>query len=161
MELSLNTIVLSTATLLTGLSAGLFYAWQISVIPGTKRASDDAYLETMQHINRAIINPFFMLIFFGSFIAQIISLFLFAGLTLSFWLLIAATIANAITLGITGSGNVPLNNELDNVDLKMLTEQLKNRFRSSYESPWNRLHLIRTVFAVISFILLLLVFLTT
>ena len=102
-----------------------------------------------------------MLIFFGSFIAQIISLFLFAGLTLSFWLLIAATIANAITLGITGSGNVPLNNELDNVDLKLLTEQLKNRFRISYELPWNRLHLIRTVFAVLSFILLLLVFLTT
>ena len=157
MELTFNTIILALATLLTGVSAGLFDAWQISVIPGTKRASDAAYLETMQHINRAIINPFFMLIFFGSFITQIISLFLFADQALVFWLLLIATIFYAATLGITGAGNVPLNNELDRVELKGMDIDLKNRFRTYYELRWNRLHLIRTVFSVLSFLLLLLV----
>jgi hypothetical protein len=36
-----------SAIVLTGLSAGLFYAWAVSVIPGTKKVKDFTYLETM------------------------------------------------------------------------------------------------------------------
>lgn len=57
MEISIKTITLFAAALLTGLSAGLFYAWAVSVIPGTRKVTDMIYLETMQSINRAIRNP--------------------------------------------------------------------------------------------------------
>ncbi|CAE7470434.1 unnamed protein product, partial [Symbiodinium microadriaticum] len=45
-----------------------FYAWSVSVIPGTKRLADLTYLESMQSINRAILNPAFFVVFFGSMI---------------------------------------------------------------------------------------------
>ena len=66
MELSAKGTTLLIAILLTGLSARLFYAWEVSVIPGTKRIPNRAYLETMQSINRAILHPAFYIIFFGS-----------------------------------------------------------------------------------------------
>ena len=53
----MDTISLAAATILTGLSAGLLYGWRVSVIPGTRRTSSHAYVETMQAINRAILNP--------------------------------------------------------------------------------------------------------
>ena len=58
MEITLKSIILFSTLILTGLSAGFFYAWQVSVIPGTKRVVDLTYLETMQSINRAILNHF-------------------------------------------------------------------------------------------------------
>jgi uncharacterized membrane protein len=160
MELTLSAIILFSTTLLTGLSAGLFYAWQVSVIPGTKQVSDTAYLETMQLINRKIINPFFILIFLGSFITQLTSLYLFADQDTAFWILFASTLSYTATLGITGAGNVPLNNDLDKVELPGLNADQKIKLRIDYESPWNLLHLIRTVFSLLSFVLLLLVVFT-
>ena len=59
----MDTISLAAATILTGLSAGLLYGWRVSVIPGTRRTSSHAYVETMQAINRAILNPAFFLVF--------------------------------------------------------------------------------------------------
>jgi uncharacterized membrane protein len=35
------------------------------VIPGTRRIDDIAYVTTMQHINKAIINPAFIIPFMG------------------------------------------------------------------------------------------------
>lgn len=151
----MKAITLFAAILLTGLSAGLFYAWEFSVIPGTKKVGDHTYIETMQSINRAIINPAFMLIFFGSLAVQILSTFQFKG-TPAFWFLVVATAIYFLgTILVTIMGNVPLNNALDVVEIKNLSpDQLINQ-RSHYEPRWNRLHTIRTTFSVISFMLLL------
>lgn len=154
MELSIKSILLFIAVLLTGLSAGLFFAWSVSVIPGTKRIADLTYLETMQSINKAILNPAFFLIFFGSLIFLAINVVLQfqTGTSLTFAFLLAATITYFIgTIGVTSFGNVPLNNALEAINLNNLNlEQLKE-FRNNYELKWNRLHSIRTVFAVLSF----------
>jgi uncharacterized membrane protein len=154
MELSVKGIVWLIAIVLTGLSAGLFYAWEVSVIPGTKKIGDRSYVETMQSINRAIINPAFMLIFLGSFILQIITTFQHRG-TDALWFLLAAALTYFIgTLLVTGLGNVPLNNALDALNINELsTDQIMGK-RNQYELRWNRLHTIRTVFAVLSFLLL-------
>ena len=157
MEISIKSTMLFSTILLTGLSAGLFYAWAVSVIPGTKKVPDLMYLETMQSINRAILNPAFYLIFFGS-------LFLLIGTTIqhfqagpTFWLLLAATIVYLVgTFGVTAFGNVPLNDSLDIVDLNEISADLMNQTRENYEVRWNKLHMIRTVFAVLSFALSLL-----
>ena len=52
MELSIRSLVLLATVVLTGLSAGFFYAWSVSVIPGTQKIAHSAYLESMQSINR-------------------------------------------------------------------------------------------------------------
>lgn len=156
MELSLRSTSLFAALLLTGLSAGLFYAWSVSVIPGTRRISDASYLETMQHINRAILNPAFFLIFFGSLITLLLATYseLRNGWSLAGALWLFAFIAYAAgTFGVTAAGNVPLNEALDKIDLNTITSEAANQWRLSYETDWNRWHLIRTIFAVISFIL--------
>jgi uncharacterized membrane protein len=152
MELSIKSITLFTAIILTGLSAGLFYAWMVSVIPGTRKVVDITYLESMQSINRAILNPAFFLIFFGSPLVLVISTIQQFNSGISFWLLLAATLIYMFgTFGVTALGNVPLNDALDVLDLAELGESKIAEFRMSYEQKWNRLHLIRTVFSVLSF----------
>ena len=60
-----NNTLLITGVIGTGLVAGLLYGWAVSVIPGTTRVGDHTYVETMQDINRAIINPAFIVPFMG------------------------------------------------------------------------------------------------
>ena len=60
-----NNTLLITGVIGTGLVAGLLYGWAVSVIPGTTRVGDHTYVETMQDINRAIINPAFIIPFMG------------------------------------------------------------------------------------------------
>ncbi len=156
MEISIKTITLFTAVLLTGLSAGFFYAWAVSVIPGARRVGDMAYLEAMQAINRAILNPAFFLIFFGSLAALAVSAVQQQQSGLTFWLALAAAITYLLgTFGVTVFGNVPLNDALDALSLHELTPDKITSTRSHYEIRWNRLHMARTLFAVLSFILAL------
>lgn len=153
MEISIKSITLFTAIILTGLSAGLFYAWQVSVIPGTKKVIDPTYLETMQSINKAILNPAFFLSFFGSLIALSLSTIQQYGSGISFWIILAATIIYLIgTFGITAFGNVPLNDALEALDLAELSDSKIVEFRKYYEGKWNRLHVIRTLFSVLAFV---------
>jgi uncharacterized membrane protein len=157
MEFSLNFTALFSATLLTGLSAGLFYAWQVSVIPGTKRVQDSVYIETMQKINRAIINPPFMLIFLGSLLLQILSAFLYRDTSAAFWFILASALIYGIgTVIVTGLGNVPLNDKLDTLSLPDMSKEQLAIERQHYEAKWNKFHLVRSVFAVLSFMLILL-----
>ena len=161
MEFNFKEIVLLATIFITGLSAGFFYAWQVSVIPGTKKITDGSYLEAMQLINRAVLNPAFFIIFFGALILLVWSTYLEykAGISLTFWLTLGAAVVYLIgTFGITAIGNVPLNESLNVIQLNTLSVEELNATRTNYELPWNRLHLIRTIFSLISFGLLLLTF---
>ena len=155
MEISIKTSTLFVAILLTGLSAGLFYAWTVSVIPGTRRVIDISYIETMQSINRAILNPAFFLIFFGSLLFLIVSAYQHyqPPMSLSFWLILGATLSYLIgTFGVTLFGNVPMNEVLDKIKLSELSLDQLIDTRQSFEVRWNRLHMIRTVFSVLAFV---------
>mgnify|MGYP003677959614 CR=1 FL=1 len=155
MEISVKSMVMFGALVLTGLSAGLFYAWSVSVIPGTQKVLDTTYLEAMQSINRAILNPAFFFIFFGSVIfLSIASIYEFHDNKWVFGILLTASITYLIgTVGVTAFGNVPLNDQLDALHLTELSQEKIMAFRKFYEDNWNRLHMIRTVFSVLSFLL--------
>ncbi len=158
MPFPLKSFILYSGVLLTGLSAGLFYAWAVSVIPGTQRISDAGYLESMQAINRAILNPAFYLVFMGPAILLGLGTFQHYGTGSSFWLLLAATIIYLLgTFGVTVLGNVPLNDQLDLLDLSQLTAEQAKSFRLSYAKAWNRFHIWRTLAAVFAFGLALVV----
>ena len=155
MEISLKSIILFGSVLITGLSAGLFYAWSVSVIPGTQKVTDQVYLETMQSINRAILNPAFFLVFFGSVLMLgFSSIYGYQSGNLIFGFMLSAFACYFIgTVAVTGLGNVPLNDQLDALKLDQLALEEAGKFRKYYESRWNRLHQIRTAFAVLSFML--------
>ena len=152
----MKSITFFTTTLLNGLSAGFFFAWSVSVILGTKKVSDFTYLETMQNTNKEILNPLFFLIFFGSLATLMLNTALQFNNKLVFWLLLSSTMIYLLgTFGVTALGNVPLNNELEALNISQLnTLELKN-FRTYYEGHWNMYHNIRTLSTMISFILLL------
>jgi len=158
METQLQTISLNASLLLTGLSAGLFFAWSVSVIPGTQKVDASTYLTTMQSINREILNPSFFVVFFGSLLIMLTAILLMWDLSSgALWYLAGALLSYAIgTVFVTGLGNVPLNNELDTLQLELLSEEKMRTFRAYYEARWNRLHAIRMFFSVLSFIMLLL-----
>src|SRR3954469_7161010 len=61
-------LMLGAATLTTGLVAGVFYAYSVSVDPGLAAQSDASYIATMQEINERIQNP----LFFASFIGAVL-----------------------------------------------------------------------------------------
>jgi uncharacterized membrane protein len=157
MEISNTILIQFLSVLLSGLVAGLFFGWQVSVIPGNKLVANDSYLETMQKINREILNPLFYLVFIGSVPVLIINTvyqYLQSSAT-SFWISVAAAIIHLVgVFMVTGLGNVPMNNKLDKQDLAPMSEHDMAKFRIWYESKWNSLHTIRTVSSILAFALL-------
>jgi len=154
-----QTIILVLATLLTGLTAGLCFTWNNAVTPGVGQLVDMGYLRSFQEMNRAIINPIFLIVFFGPFFLHIANVFLFktsSGTIL--WMVMASAGLYIIGLvAVTIFGNVPLNELLDKTDLMQASAEELKLLRDNFEVKWNRFHLIRTVSTVLSFLLLLII----
>lgn len=150
----MNATSLFASILLSGLMAGFMFAWTVSVLPGLRAAPDSTSVSTMQNINREIINPGFVVPFvLAPIVLALASLAHFrAGQLRRGWLL-AVACAMYVTgvLGVTGVGNVPLNNSLDEFDLNAATiESLATR-RRSFETQWNRWHYARTAASMLVF----------
>ena len=159
MEINIKSLILIISILTTGLSAGLFYAFSVSVIPGLANVSHRTYLEAMQSINRAILNWAFFATFAGSIFLLMASAYMQfrIGVNLTFWLMFAACIFYVIgTIGVTAIGNVPMNEGLAALDLTAIGEDELKITRLSYEGKWNQLHSIRTVFSLLAFLAILL-----
>jgi uncharacterized membrane protein len=61
---SWQVLALLPATLTMGLTAGFFYAWDVSVMPGLARLDDRTFVAAFQALDRAIItSPLLMLTF--------------------------------------------------------------------------------------------------
>ncbi len=144
------------AVLLTGLVAGLFYSYAYSVTGGLGKLSDKEYLMAFQSINRAILNVLFFAGFIGSLIVLPVATWLSynAGITFSFCLLLSATVIYVVgVFAVTIFGNVPLNNMLENFNINEASPQELFSLREKFEASWNKLNLIRTVAAVLSFLM--------
>jgi uncharacterized membrane protein len=140
---------------LTGLVAGLFYAWSCSVMLGFARLKDREFVSVMQKTNRAILNPVFFASFLGAPIMLPISAFLSYGAA-RFWFVLAATVIFTTgTFGVTMFGNVPLNNILDRFDPETATDEEISRQRANFERRWNHLNTIRAVSSTLALILLI------
>lgn len=158
MDFTLQHIVTIVLVLLLGLSSGLCFTWANSVTPGIGQLDDFGYLSAFQQMNRSIINPLFILVFFGPFFLGFINLYLYknASNTIIWFLILAIAIYFFGVLLVTIFGNVPLNEILDKTDLsKACLEDLK-QLREQFEDKWNRLHLIRTINSAVAFLLLIL-----
>lgn len=152
-------LVQIASVLLTGLAAGLFYSYACSVTGALGKLPDREYILTFQSINTAILNAWFFHSFMGSLVVLPLATWLSyrTGVHFSFWLLLSATAVYVIgVFGVTVLGNVPLNNMLDRFNMETATPQDIASLRERFEAPWNKLNLIRTVAAVLSFLLALL-----
>lgn len=156
MEINIKIVTLLIGIVLTGLTAGLCFTWSNAVTPGIGRLDDFHFLRAFQAMNRAIINKTFILVFFGPLIFLSVSTYLFRNSPISFWFILIGTAFFFIGLVlITIFGNVPLNEILDKSNLEALNAVELQDLRTRFEKPWNQLHIIRTISATVSLVLLL------
>jgi uncharacterized membrane protein len=151
MEL-LRTAALVAATLATGVMAGFYYAYIFSVMPGLARADARTFVTTMQRINVAILNGWFMLAFLGGlvFTGLAAALHLGAGDRRLLPWLVAAFVLYASTIVSTRAVNIPLNNELDAAGDPSTIGDLA-AVRERFESTWIRWNKVRGLAALASF----------
>ncbi|WP_285738094.1 DUF1772 domain-containing protein [Kitasatospora phosalacinea] len=148
----LRTVTLVGAVLLTGLGAGLFYSYACSVMPGLAQVGDRAFVDTMQRINTAILNGWFMLSFLGALVLTVA-----AGLlrwrggdrTVLLWIA-AAAVLHLVVLVVTGAVNVPLNDRLAAAGSPdSLTDPAA--VRAAFEEVWVRWNLVRALASTAAF----------
>ncbi|MDT0612179.1 anthrone oxygenase family protein [Streptomyces lancefieldiae] len=148
----LQTGTLLVTTLFTGLMAGLFSAFAYSVMPGLGRSSDHTLVEAMQGINKAIINPAFMLPFMGSIPLLGLAVALaWRGQSRSAlpWL-IAALVLYLMAFVVTSAVNVPLNDKLAQAGDPDHIRHLA-RVRSDFEGSWVAWNVVRALLHTAAF----------
>ncbi|MFJ2868883.1 DUF1772 domain-containing protein [Kitasatospora sp. NPDC087314] len=138
--------VLVGATIAMGLMAGLFFAFDVSVMPGLAAGDDRTYVTAMQHINKSIENGMFGLVFVGAFVATGVAAWLQhkAGRRQAALWAAAATVLYVVALMVTMGGNIPLNNQLAQAgDPSQITDFAGVRAR--FEGTWVATNMLRTL----------------
>ena len=161
--MEIEIIILALAIFLTGLMAGIFFTWSNAVKPGIGKLGDIEYLRALQSMNRVILNNAFKIIFLGAIIAvALVPVFYFNLYPRNiFWLFVFTLVIYWIgVFGVTVSGNIPLNEILDKTNLESITLEEIKTLRKSIELKWNNYNLIRCISSGITFILLIVSFLT-
>lgn len=157
MDFNFDNIGVIALIVVTGLSAGLCFTWANAITPGIGRLDDLGFLQAFQQMNRIILNPLFIIVFFGPVILFPLNMYLFKGSSnTAIWLLLAAGVLYFLgVVLVTIFGNVPLNEMLNKINLASSSLLEIEQLRDKFEVKWNRLHLIRTITSIVSFILLL------
>lgn len=136
----------------TGLYAGYMLAFSTGVMPALGELDDAQFTSAMRMVNRKVPRALFLLLLVGSVALPTVSLVLRPDGRESDEQLMVAAAAVCALVGhlITIAGNVPLNNALEGS--RDSTDQ--HAARTAFESRWNRLHTVRTLFAVLAFVLM-------
>ncbi|WP_374771926.1 DUF1772 domain-containing protein [Streptomyces sp. NBC_01310] len=143
---------LIAATITMGLMSGLFYGFAVSVMPGLARSTDRTVIETMQRINVAILNGWFMLGYLGALVFTGVAVALHAtgdGGRQALAPLIGALVAYILAMVVTARINIPLNNALEQAGP---VEQIKDMaaVRRAFEQPWVRANVWRAVLCTVA-----------
>ncbi len=154
---AVRSVALALATFTTGLIAGVFYAWSVTVVPGLAALPDASYVATTSAMTRKIANP----LFFASFLGAVPFLILALALHLRrprlgrFWLVVLAC---ALYIGggflLTMFVNAPMSYQLAAVDPDAPARVLAEA-RDAYEGPWNFWNDVRAVFSTLAFLALI------
>lgn len=134
---------LVAASVGAGLMAGLFFAFDVGVMPGLAKADDAAFVSTMQHINREIENGLFGLVFIGAFLAVGTAAVLQhrLGRYRVARLVWRAFGLYALMVVVTFTVNIPLNTALAQAGSSMELPAA----REAFEAPWRTANVVRTL----------------
>ncbi len=157
-------ISLVSAALLCSLVAGFVFAFACVAMPGLGTLGAREFLHSFQVIDRVIQNnqPLFVLVWAGSAVTLLLSAGIgFVRLTgPDRALLLIAVVVYLFGVQVpTLTINVPLNNQLQALDLEAMSDDALTEARASFEPRWNRWNQIRTILAVLTSVLLILLIL--
>jgi uncharacterized membrane protein len=144
--------VLIASTLTVGLMAGLFYAFFYAIMPGLRTTDDRTFVLTMQRINVAILNGWFLICFVGALVLMAAAAALHfpaAHRAVLPWV-VAALLLYLVMFGVTMGINVPLNNQLDAAGHPDRIADLA-AVRSHFEAGWVRWNVVRAITSTASF----------
>src|SRR4051812_46988098 len=144
-SVTLRTITLLGATITTGLATGAFALYAHTIMPGLGKTDDRTFVASFQSIDRAIINPWFMLTAFaGALVFTVGAVLTNLGRQPLPWVAVALglyLIAVVITLAV----NVPLNDAIKAAgDPDRIADLAAVRERFD-ESRWATFNLVRAV----------------
>ena len=159
----MKTFLLALATITTGLIAGVYYAFSVSVNPAFAGLPDAAYFDAMNRIKVAIVNRAFSLSFFGAPLLLPVVTWMYARPAFSRkagYLLAASLIFWIGSLGITVAGNIPLNEKLASFVVNGATAEQAAAARKAFAGAWNNWHAVRTWASIIALVLTVMACLT-
>ena len=159
---SIFQITLMLATLLTTLVTGFILIFAIVIMPGIGSLNNLDFLRAFQVIDRVIQNnqPLFIFIWIGSALSLIIATILGIGQLegIARILIVVATLSFIFGTQLpTIRVNIPLNNRVQALNIDTLDEASQIAERQHFESRWNRWNVIRTIFASLTSVLLIIV----
>jgi uncharacterized membrane protein len=150
----LRAITLLGATLTMGLVAGVFALYAHTIMPGLKKTDDRTFVSAFQSLDRAIVNPWFMLTaFLGALVLTIAATIAHLGQDALPWIA-AALVLYAITFVITIAVNVPLNDALKAAGDPDQIRDLAAVRAAFDEGRWAAFNLVRTFLSTGAFALL-------
>jgi uncharacterized membrane protein len=149
----LRIVALIAATVSMGIMTGIFGLYANSIMPGLRRTDDRTFVDAFQAIDRAIINPLFLV---GGFFGALVFTGLAAVLHLGSdrrdalpWIVIALVLYAAVVV-ITIAVNVPLNNGIKAAgDPDSIADLAGVRERFD-EARWARWNVVRAVACVVA-----------
>jgi uncharacterized membrane protein len=145
-------VTLLTATLMTGLVAGLLFTFAQAVMPGLARSGDVGFVAGFQAIDAAIDNPWQGVSFAGAPVFTVLALVLQligGGGSTAFWVLAALVLLGA-ALVITFRVHLPLNAAIQAVGEPDRVDDLA-AVRHSFESRWVRWNVVRAALSTAAF----------
>lgn len=149
---TVQTTLMLAATLTTGLMAGVFVLYAHTIMRGLGTTDDRTFVGAFQAIDRAIINPLFMLTFFGPLLCS------GAAATLTVrsghpgwpWVVTAAAL-NLATVAITFAVHLPLNDGLKASGRLEGPADLTRARARFQEERWVAWNLVRAVANTVAF----------
>ena len=134
------------------LVTGFIFTYAIIVMPGLSKLSNKEFLKAFQATDAVIQNkqPIFMVIWVGS-IVSVLSLILisivYVGLSETWLIVLVALIYLMGVQGITILIHLPLNNQIQKLNLEKLNDENLRKERLNFENKWNFFNNIRTTIA--------------
>lgn len=138
--MTLSLLLLTAAAGLTGLLAGLYFAFTTAVMPGLADTEDQVFVTAMRRMNARILNGWFLAVFLGAPLlaaAAAVAALTGDGVPAPGWTVAGAVLVVSGLL-ITGRINVPLNEALAAAGDPAAA-------RRDFERRWVRWNLVRTL----------------
>lgn len=153
-------LVVLVAAALCALVAGLLFTFAVVAMPGLKNLSDREFIRAFQVMDRVIQDrqPLFVVVWVGSVVAVVLALVMsfqqHDGFTRGLLIAAGALYIFGVQLP-TARVHLPLNDEIQTVEVDAIGEAEQKRARERFEARWNRSNGIRTVIAIVTMLLLL------
>jgi uncharacterized membrane protein len=148
---TVGTLSLILATLTMGLVTGAFVVFWHTIMPGLATTDDRTFVGAFQSIDKAIINPWFMISgFAGALIFTLIATFTQFGRPTFPWIAVALVLY-LIVFVITMAVNVPLNDAIKAAGLPDNPADLAAIREAFDEARWRAWNLVRVIAGVVAF----------